>query len=77
MLDRVEAISNDDAMDYARQLMEKEILAGISCGAALCAADRIASLPEFKDKMIVVILPDSGERYLTTPLFEGIFGQRS
>ncbi len=77
IVDRVEAVSNDDAIEYARQLMEKEgILAGISCGAALCAAERISALPEFKDKMIVVILPDSGERYLSTPLFDGVFGQQ-
>jgi cysteine synthase A len=55
--------------------MEKEgILAGISCGAAACAALRIANDPAFADQHIVVILPDSGERYLSTVLFDGLFG---
>ncbi len=57
--------------------MNKEgILAGISCGAATTAALRLAALPENKDKMLVVILPDSGERYLSTPLFDGIFTEK-
>ena len=74
LVDGVEQVSNEDAINSARLLMQKEgILAGISCGAALCAALRIADKPEFKDKMIVVVLPDSGERYLSSALFEGMF----
>ena len=57
----------------ARRLAKEEgILAGISCGAAVAAVVRIAREPEMKDKTLVTILPDSGERYLSTPLFEGI-----
>lgn len=74
ILDRVEQVSNDDAMAMAHELMSKEgILAGISCGAAMTGALRLASEDEYQDKIIVVILPDSGERYLTSPLFEGFF----
>ena len=74
ILDRVEQVSNDDAMKVAHELMSKEgILAGISCGAAMTAALRVAAEPENAEKVIVVILPDSGERYLTSPLFEGFF----
>ncbi len=74
MLDRVEQVANEDAMAMAHRLMSEEgILAGISCGAAMTAALRLAGEPEYADKKIVVILPDSGERYLTSPLFEGFF----
>jgi cysteine synthase len=74
LVDRVEQVSNDEAIATARDLMEKEgILAGISCGAAVCAALRIANDPAFAGQHIVVILPDSGERYLSTALFEGMF----
>lgn len=74
MIDRVEQVDNDAAMAMAHELMSKEgILAGISCGAAMVAALRLAQEDAFKDKKIVVILPDSGERYLTSPLFEGFF----
>ncbi|WP_430461915.1 cysteine synthase A [Thalassolituus sp. LLYu03] len=74
MVDRVEPVSNEDAIAMAHELMSKEgILAGISCGAAMTAALRLAKEPEFADKTIVVILPDSGERYLTSPLFDGFF----
>ncbi len=77
MVDRVEAVGNEEAMVYARRLMQTEgILAGISCGAAVCAAARIAALPEMADRMLVVILPDSAERYLSSPLFEGMFGDQ-
>lgn len=77
IVDRVEKVSNEDAIATARELMSKEgILAGISCGAATIAALRLAALPEYKDKMFVVILPDSGERYLSTPLFDGIFTEK-
>ncbi len=74
ILDRVEQVTNEDAMAMAHELMAKEgILAGISCGAALTGALRLAQENEYKDKMIVVVLPDSGERYLTSPLFDGFF----
>ncbi|GGY33148.1 cysteine synthase [Bacterioplanes sanyensis] len=74
IIDRVESVSNEDAMDMAHQLMAKEgILAGISCGAALHGALRVAAEPENRDKVIVVVLPDSGERYLSSPLFAGMF----
>lgn len=74
MIDRVEPVSNEDAITFARRLMREEgILAGISCGAAVCAAARLAALPEFAQKTMVVILPDTGERYLSTALFENMF----
>jgi cysteine synthase A len=74
MVDQVEAISNEEAIETARKLMAEEgILAGISGGAAVAAALRIAQQNDFKDKTIVVILPDSGERYLSTILFDGMF----
>ena len=74
LIDRAEAVSNEDAIAMARRLMEEEgILAGISSGAAVVAAARLAAEPEFKDKNIVVILPSSGERYLSTALFAGLF----
>lgn len=74
MVDRVETVSNEEAIQTARDLMQKEgILAGISCGAAAAVALRIAKKPEFEGKNIVVVLPDSGERYLSGPLFEGMF----
>ena len=73
MVDRVELISNEEAIDFARRLAKEEgILSGISCGAAAAVAVRLAAQPEFKNKKIVVILPDSGERYLSSALFEGV-----
>lgn len=76
LVDKVEQVSNDEAIATARELMQKEgILCGISCGAALSAALRQAQLPENKDKQIVVVLPDSGERYLSSALFEGMFSE--
>ncbi len=73
LVDRVEQVSNDEAIEYARRLASEEgILAGISCGAAAAVAARLAALPEFKGKTIVAILPDSGERYLSSVLYEGI-----
>ena len=73
LIDRVETVDSDTAIATARRLMAEEgILAGISSGAAVAVADRIAQLPEFKDKLIVVILPSASERYLSTALFEGI-----
>jgi len=74
LVDQVEKVGNEEAMAIARELMQKEgILCGISCGAALAAALREARKPENADKQIVVILPDSGERYLSSALFEGMF----
>ena len=74
LIDQVEAISNELAIETARKLMSEEgILAGISGGAAVAAAMRLAEQDQFKDKTIVVILPDSGERYLSTILFDGMF----
>jgi len=73
MVDRVEQVTNEEAIEYARRLAAEEgILSGISCGAAVAVAARLAGLDEFKDKTIVAILPDSGERYLSSILFEGI-----
>jgi cysteine synthase A len=72
LVDRVEQVSSADAMDFARRLAAEEgILSGISSGAAGLAAARLAALPEFVGKTFVVVLPDSGERYLSGPLFEG------
>ncbi len=74
LIDRVETVSNDESIAFARRLSREEgILSGISCGAATAAAVRLAKLPEFAGKTIVAILPDAGERYLTTALFEGWF----
>lgn len=74
MVDRVEQVTNEESMEMARRLASEEgILSGISCGAAAAAAVRLAHLPEFAGKTIVVILPDAGERYLTSALFEGMF----
>lgn len=74
LIDQIELVSNEDAVLYAQRLAKEEgILAGISCGAATAAAIRLAKLPEHAGKTIVVVLPDSGERYLSTILFEGLF----
>ena len=71
LIDRVEQVTDEEAMEYARRLAREEgILAGISCGAATAVAVRLARSGEFDGKNIVVILPDSGERYLSTPLYE-------
>ena len=73
MVDRVELVSNEESVEMARRLAREEgILSGISCGAAAAVAVRLAKLPEFAGKMIVAVLPDAGERYLSTILFEGI-----
>jgi cysteine synthase A len=78
LIDRVETVSNDEAIVFARRLAREEgLLSGISCGAAAAAAVRLAKLPEFAGKTIVVVLPDAGERYLTTALFEGWFDTES
>lgn len=74
LVDKVEQVTNEEAIEYARRLIREEgILAGISCGAAVAVAIRYAKMPENANKTIVVILPDSGERYLSSPLFEGMF----
>ncbi len=74
MVDLVEQVDNDDAIAMAKRLMREEgILCGISCGAAVVAAERLSQQEAYKDKKIVVVLPDSGERYLSTALFEGEF----
>ena len=73
VVDRVELITNEEAVETARRLAREEgILSGISSGAAAAVAARLAAQPEFAGKTIVVVLPDSGERYLTSVLFEGI-----
>lgn len=73
LVDRIETVSNEEAMAFARRLASEEgILSGISCGAAAAVAARVASEPEMRGKTIVVILPDSGERYLSTALFETV-----
>ncbi len=73
IVDRVEQVSNEEAIEYARRLATEEgILVGISSGAAIVAAKRLAHEPAFAGKTIVTILPDSGERYLTSILFEDI-----
>ncbi len=75
LVDRVEQVSNDEAIAMARRLAREEgMLCGISCGAALAAAVRIAAEPALRGKTMVVVLPDAGERYLSGPLFEGLFG---
>lgn len=74
LVDGIETISNEDAISYARRLARDEgILSGISSGAAVAVAVRLAKKPENEGKTIVVILPDSGERYLSSALFEGLF----
>jgi cysteine synthase len=76
LVDRVETVSNDEAIAMARRLAREEgILCGISCGAAMVAALRLAALAEFSGKTIVTVLPDAGERYLTSALFEGMFDE--
>ncbi len=77
LIDLIEQVSNDEAIDYARRLASEEgILSGISCGAAVAVAVRLAKRPEYAGKTIVVILPDSGERYLSSVLFEGLFNEQ-
>jgi cysteine synthase A len=74
MIDRVERVSSAESIEFSRRLTAEEgILSGISCGAAALVAARLAAEPENAGKTIVVILPDAGERYLTGPLFEGVF----
>ncbi len=74
LVDAIEQVSNDEAILFARRLAHEEgILSGISCGAAVAVAVRLAKRPENTGKTIVVVLPDSGERYLSSILFEGVF----
>ncbi len=74
LVDAVETVTNEEAIEYARRLAREEgILSGISCGAATAVAARLAQRPEHAGKTIVVVLPDSGERYLSSVLFEGTF----
>jgi cysteine synthase A len=75
LVDRVELVDSAEAVAFARRLAKEEgLLVGISCGAAAAAAVRLAQQAEFAGKTIVVILPDAGERYLSTVLFEGVGG---
>ena len=76
VVDRVEPVTNEEAFEMARRLSKEEgILAGISCGAAVAVAVRLGQQPEFAGKTVVVVLPDAAERYLSTALFEGMFGE--
>ena len=74
LVDAIETVSNEEAVEYARRLAREEgIISGISCGAAAAVAVRWATKSENAGKTIVVVLPDSGERYLSSVLFEGVF----
>ena len=74
LVDAIEQATNEEAIHFARRLTREEgILSGISCGAAAAVAVRLAHRPENAGKIIVTILPDSGERYLSSVLFEGVF----
>lgn len=76
LIDAVEQVSNEDAVTYARRLAREEgIISGISSGAAVATAVRLAQKAENAGKTIVVVLPDSGERYLSSILFEGLFNE--
>ena len=76
VVDRVEQVTSGEAIEHARRLAREEgILSGVSSGAAIAVALRLARLDEFKGKTIVAILPDAGERYLSGPLFEGLFDE--
>jgi cysteine synthase A len=77
LVDQIEQVSNEESIEYARRLTRKEgILSGISSGAAAAVAARLAARVENYGKTIVVVLPDSGERYLSSILFEGVFDAR-
>jgi cysteine synthase A len=76
VVDRVEQVTSEEAIEHSRRLAREEgILSGVSCGAAIAVALRLARLPEFEGKTIVTVLPDSGERYLSGLLFEGLFDE--
>ncbi len=75
LVDETVTVSNEEAFQWARRLAREEgIMGGISSGANMCAAAKVAARPEFAGKRIVVIIPSLGERYLSTPLFEGLTG---
>ncbi len=75
LVDEVIQVSNEEAFQWARRLAKEEgIVAGISSGANICAAAKLAARPDYKGKRICVIMPSLGERYLSTPLFEGLTG---
>lgn len=74
IVDRVELVTNEESLEMARRLAREEgLLSGISCGAAMTVALRLARDPAFDGKTIVAVMPDAGERYLSTALFEGMF----
>jgi cysteine synthase A len=76
VVDRVEQVTSEEAIEYARRLSREEgILSGVSCGAAIAVALKLSKMKEFEGKTIVTILPDSGGRYLSGPLFEGVFNE--
>jgi cysteine synthase A len=76
VVDRVEQVTSEEAIEHARRLSREEgILSGVSCGAAIAVALRLARMKEFEGKTIVAVLPDSGERYLSGILFEGVFDE--
>jgi cysteine synthase A len=76
-VDGIETVANEEAILYAQRLAKEEgIISGISCGAAAAVAARLAQQPEHQGKTIVVILPDSGERYLSSILFQGVFNEQ-
>ncbi|MGA2182077.1 MAG: cysteine synthase A [Bryobacteraceae bacterium] len=76
VVDRVVQVTNEESIEMARRLSREEgILSGISCGAAVAGAVKVAQEPEMKGKLMVVVLPDSGERYLSSVLFEGLFSE--
>jgi len=73
LIDRIETVTSEEAIEYARRLPKEEgILVGISCGAAMAVADRLARLDEFEGRTIVTIFPDAAERYMSTVLFENL-----
>jgi cysteine synthase A len=77
IIDKVEQVTNEEAIEFARRIAKEEgILVGISCGAAAAVAVRLAKRPEYEGKTIVVVLPDTAERYLSSPLFEGVFDEK-
>jgi len=76
LVDRVELVTSEEAIEHAKRLAREEgILSGVSCGAAVAVALRLARSDEFQGKTIVTVLPDSGERYLSGPLFEGVYDE--
>jgi len=77
VVDEILAVGDEDALDMARRVAQEEgVLAGISAGANICAALEVAARPELDGKLLVVMLPDTGERYVTTPLFDELVGRR-